>query len=89
MTDGVDNHGNNERCTFRANVPMLLRATEFSTERYFDYVTIAGVRYSGTNGPSDVRLMGGETFTWRTDSSVTYPGFVICALAELNLSCCS
>jgi hypothetical protein len=56
VTDGADNYGNNERCTVRANVGVLLTSTQFATERNFDYVTIGGTRYSGTSGPDAVPL---------------------------------
>ena len=55
-----------------------LTATEFNTELGYDYLTIGDARYQGSSGPQSVRVGEDETFTWRTDSSVTNSGWVLC-----------
>ena len=76
--DGAGAHGNNERCTVSVRVYGRLTATQFRTESGYDYVTIGGVRYSGTAGPNNVAVSAGSTFTWETDGSVTDEGWTIC-----------
>ena len=84
VTDGAGQHSTNERCTFRANQPLFASATQYSTERYYDYITMAGTAYRyGGAGPRQVRLNTGDTFTWLSDGSVTYEGFTICAASTL------
>jgi hypothetical protein len=57
VTDGTDNYGNDESCTVRAEVAITVSAQgSFETEATFDYVTIGGTQYSGTNGPVSVWL---------------------------------
>lgn len=77
-TDGPGEHGDNEDCTIRVPSSGRLTATQFDTERNFDYVTIGGARYEGTAGPDGVAVAAGSTFTWRSDGSVTNAGWTIC-----------
>ena len=82
VTDGTGNHGNQESCVFTVTQPTVYAtATYFQTETFFDYITIGGVRYSGTNGPSNVMMTQGQTFSWYADFSITYGGFTICGSA--------
>ena len=80
VTDGVGNHGNAERCTVTALATQGLYAstTFFNTETYWDYITLGGQRYSGSNGFANVMMAAQETFTWYTDGSVTTGGFEVC-----------
>ena len=77
-TDGVGAHGNNEACTIRVGAAGTLTATQFDTETGYDYVTIGGIRYEGSTGPTGVAVAAGSTFTWRSDGSVTNAGWTIC-----------
>ena len=70
-------YSTNENCEFRANSPLVATASEFSTESYFDFLTIDAATYSGTTGPANVALSAGDSITWRSDSSVTNSGFTI------------
>ena len=79
VTDGVGNHGNNERCEVVATRALYATAAFFSTETYFDYITIGSTRWSGSTGPSNVRMAAGATMSWFADGSVIYAGFTICA----------
>ena len=81
VTDGDGNHGNNEACTVEVLQTGLLSATEFQTESGYDYLTIGGTRYQGTSGPSNLPVTAGTTFSWRSDYSVTYPGWTVCYAA--------
>ena len=78
VTDGFGAHGNNEACTVQVNQAGVLTATEFDTESCCDHVTIAGERYVGAVGPSNVAVAAGSTFTWSSDGSVTNSGWTIC-----------
>jgi hypothetical protein len=79
VTDGAGDYGNNEQCTVRALVPMIVSAEAgFSTESDFDYVTLGGTQYSGTSGPAGVAVSAGETLHWQSDGSVTGSGFTVC-----------
>ena len=63
---------NLEGCTFRSpeNVPIVVEA--FVTESAsYDYFTINGVKYGGTNAPVNVEPVG--DFTWTSDYSVPSP----------------
>ena len=78
VTDGSGNYGNSERCTITANTAVTLSTTEFSTESCCDRITVGGLSYKGSSGPSGVSMSAGETMTWYTDGSVTNTGFTIC-----------
>ena len=79
VTDGAGSYGNRESCTVRADTTLWVSATEFDTENRYDRITIGGRAYSGRSGPSNVQMNAGSVLTWRSDGSVTRPGFVICA----------
>ena len=79
VTDGAGTHGNNERCTIRAQQSFYATATYFNTETYWDYISIASRRWSGSTGPVNIAMSAGATMTWYTDGSVNYGGFEICA----------
>ena len=61
VTDGAGDYGNDERCTVRAEVAIVVSAHGFSTESGYDKVTIGGTVYSGTNGPASVLMSAGAT----------------------------
>jgi len=82
VTDGIGEHSNDEACTIRATQDLYASATYFSTETYWDYITINNTRYSGTSGPANVMMNAGDTFTWYADYSVTNGGWVICGSTE-------
>ena len=80
VTDGVGAHGNSERCTVTAAADLYATATYFNTEMIFDYMTFppSTRRYSGSNAPTNVRMMAGNTLSWSSDVSITYGGWIIC-----------
>ena len=61
--------GGSERCTFRVEMPVIINAVEFDTERDFDYLTIGRESFTGRRGPRDMLLTLGTTLTWRSDRS--------------------
>ena len=74
VTEGSGNHGNNERCTIRALVALYATATEFHTERYWDYIHHRQhpvQRHDRPHQRPDGRV--GSTMTWYSDGSVTRP----------------
>ena len=78
VTDGAGQHSNNERCTFTnvAGASLTISTYHFNVETGWDNIQMGGVTYSGPsdhNGPQNVVLAAGETFTWYSDSSVTPP----------------
>ena len=77
-TDGAGAHGNYEACTIRVGAAGTLTATQFDTETGYDYITIGGIRYEGSTGPTGVAVAAGSTFTWLSDGSVTRAGWTIC-----------
>ena len=80
VTDGAGAHGSNEACTFEILRVGYVTATQFQTERYWDYITMpGGTRYSGTSGPANVLMTPGQQISWYADGSVQYPGWTICA----------
>ena len=79
MTDGPGNYGNREFCEVRALQPLTLVSTQYNQEDNFDYVTVNGAQYRYSFPPQGVSMNEGATFTWRSDSSVTRPGYTLCA----------
>ena len=64
---------------------LRVSVTLFDTENVYDYLTIGGTRYSGTNGPSAVLMNKGDEMQWYTDGSVVRQGFVVCARPQYHL----
>ena len=64
VTSGTPPYSNSESCTVTAAAALYATASNFSTESYWDYVMIGGVSFSGTNGPSNVPMATGDTFSW-------------------------
>ena len=73
VTDGAGDYGNNEQCTMRAEVPMVLSTNLFDTEAGYDKLTIAGVQYSGYQQlPDGLQMEIGDVMTWSSDVSVPW-----------------
>mmetsp|Transcript_35960 Transcript_35960/g.49922 ORF Transcript_35960/g.49922 Transcript_35960/m.49922 type:complete len:156 (-) Transcript_35960:127-594(-) len=85
----------NTACLLTVNLDSYLNVTSFCTEGEFDYFVINGSNdyfdgyegeaegalfYSGEDGPQGVFVTAGTIVTFNSDSSVTEPGFEICAL---------
>ena len=73
-------YDNNGACTITvaAHEQVTLSVTSFSTEAGYDFLTVAGVQYSGTSGPAGVEVAAGATIAFTSDGSVTGSGFEVC-----------
>ena len=79
MSDGEGDYGNDEHCTIKTLRPLFVTATEFNTEFGYDYLTIAGKRYHGSEGPQELVLVPGDELVWTSDLSTVSTGFKVCA----------
>jgi len=73
------NYENNEDLDWKisANCPMVnLISTMFETESGYDYVTIAGTRYEGSDEIS-ITVPDATIVYFHSDDSATEPGFVL------------
>lgn len=68
ITDGIGSYGNNEACTMRAEVEMTITATEFDTEQGYDFITVEGTLYSGSQGPMNLQVTAGTNVTWNSNA---------------------
>ena len=71
-------YGNNEDCEITPFSKGVLSVVSFSTESYWDYMTIDGVTYDGTAGPDGLEVTRATSISWYSDSSVQYGGWKIC-----------
>lgn len=82
VTDGGNNYGPNERCTWIAMADLFVTATQYVVESGFDYLSIGHEEYhvSGS-GPQNLFVERGQVFRWHTDNTDFFPnaGFTICA----------
>merc|ERR1719422_2764876 len=69
------NYGNSESCTISA-WDVALTVDAFNTESRYDFLTVGGVQYAGTSGPSSGTYSG--AISWSTDYSVTKSGWKLC-----------
>jgi hypothetical protein len=89
LTDGIGSYANSASATITALYSGLLevRGTFRTESTAYDYLTIQGMKYGGTTPPGSLSLTTGETFTWKSDSSITEEGFTICLLpSEGNIA---
>ena len=85
VSDGAWSYANNEECEIKALRPLLATATEFATEENYDYFTVAGKEYHGSEGPQGLPVDSGAEVVWRSDSSNVAPGFMVCASETSSL----
>jgi len=80
ITEGAGQYSNNERCTWSVSASVSLTTPDgFQTEAGYDVLTVGTASFSGTTGPSGRYVRGGSNITWRSDYSITYNGFLVCA----------
>jgi len=79
ITDGVGGYGHNEICEIRTLQPLVATATEYDIEHGYDFLTVAGVKYMGADGPQGLQLDQGAELVWLSDFSVGKAGFTVCA----------
>ena len=87
ITDGGGNYANGETCVFTVARSVQLVVMSFDTERYFDTLTVDGIRYSGTmadvsSGIDGTSVTVGSQITWTSDTSNVGAGFVVCGVAS-------
>jgi hypothetical protein len=70
------NYGVNEQCDVVATRPTQLHVVEFDTETCCDYLTIDDLGY--TADVDGIFVETGTVIQWKSDGSVTGPGFTIC-----------
>jgi len=70
------NYGNNEQCTINLYGDIPLAFDAFATENRYDFLTVGGAAYSGSNAPPNGAYSG--TISWSTDSSVAQSGWKFC-----------
>lgn len=74
-----DEYGLNERCTLSLPEGTSVTVTSFSTEDFYDRLTINGEKYSGSQGLAGQSFVVTSPIKWRSDESHTGPGWQICA----------
>lgn len=80
MTDGPGHYTNGERCEVESlKLLIVVTASQYEIEASYDYVTINGVPYPHSIPKKGVVMHKGHRLVWRSDSSVTLPGFTLCA----------
>ena len=73
-------YSNNQACTITPQVSGVLSVVSFYTENYFDYLTVGGTRFMGSNDPAGVAVSPSTSMSFYTDYSITYSGFELCLL---------
>jgi hypothetical protein len=64
VTDGADNYGNDERCTVRAEVAMIVSAQSFSTEADYELTDVQITGCTATATGSSGSVGGGDVQQW-------------------------
>ena len=65
-----------------------IRVEQFTVEEgrrgncVYDFLAVGGQRYCGSNGPPNGSLVTGDRMRWRSDYSITKPGWLICGINE-------
>jgi hypothetical protein len=72
-----NSYPNNENCEIDAGQDSLpIHVWQFNTEFGFDFLTVNGVQYHGSNGPIEISATG--TILWEADYVVTNAGWKLC-----------
>jgi len=69
------NYANNEECTITLT-EVAVTVAAFNTEANYDFLTVGGTRYSGSNGPSSGTYSG--LISWSSDFSIVTSGWSLC-----------
>jgi len=76
------NYGDSEACVLALRGYIKQQGSSFNTESGYDFLTIGGVKYSGTPALPTTELSG--TVTWSSDQSTNKAGFKICTQAQVS-----
>ena len=79
------NYSNYQQCTIIVHEDVTLSVTAFSTELWYDYLTVNGEQYDGTSGPEGVHVAAGSTIYFASDGAVTSSGFEICGAPPMSV----
>ena len=80
---GRSNYANNEACTIVSlSSTTLADCPRFDTEAGYDFLTIDGQRYEGTQCPEGLQISSSSSISWASDGSVTRGGWEICAMVN-------
>merc|ERR1712159_604252 len=79
VTDGPGNYGNREYCEVEALRSLIVTAKQYSVEAKYDSITINGIPYMNSIPNEGVSMNKGARWFWNSDSSVTRPGYKLCA----------
>ena len=77
-------YGSSQTCTIAVDSTALLLVSTFRTENNYDYLTVNGLRFTGTSSPAGQTVNAGTTIQWYSDGSVTDSGFRICSDGTLQ-----
>jgi len=66
-------------CVITALENVVLTVVWFNTEARYDFMTIDGTVYEGTDSPDGVAVLAGETIEWESDTWDREDGFEICS----------
>jgi hypothetical protein len=71
-------YDSNQGCKIEIYADGMLTSTNFSTEAFFDILSIGGTVYSGQVGPVDVPVQAGMTLAWKSDKDTEASGWRLC-----------
>ena len=71
----------NGACQIRTTGAGTLSVKKFDTERKYDTLTVGAKAFSGTTGPTNVKVTSTTAITWKSDRSMNRPGFEICLVS--------
>jgi len=79
------NYANREKCKITSPSEGTMTTKTYTTENYFDYLTIDGKQYR-SGAPPTMVLTAPKSFTWSSDGSVTRKGFELCVGGGLTMA---
>ena len=76
VSRGTSTYGTDEFASIQVSGPGRVLFTYLNTEQDYDFVTILGISYSGTEVPPEISIPSGTIeITWRSDYSVSGQGW--------------
>ena len=72
-------YDNSGTCQAVMLLDAVLSADAFNTETGYDFLSIGGTIFQGSDGPQNFDVGAGTNIEWSSDGSVTRPGWRICA----------